>query len=145
MINYDKKLTVSIRIKWPKHSSFRTSVVGFLTLTKMCTLIFSAIGMYELQCTERARSPHIVWKRRELGTLVSGCYRFQSSSHTKMLDQCISPRKCLTLLSGFLNGCIHSSRMALSTGRRVSMVILIAATEKLKLMWGNTMDFMFTT
>ena len=141
MINYDKKLTVSIRIKWPKHSSFRTSVVGFLTLTKMCTLIFSAIGMYELQCTKRARSPHIVWKRRELGTLVSGCYRFQSSSHTKMLV----PRKCLTLLSGFLNGCIHSSRMALSTGRRVSMVILIAATEKLKLMWGNTMDFMFTT
>ena len=75
-------------------------------------------------------------------SLVSGWYRFQSSSHTKMLDQCVSPRKCLTLLFGFLNGCIHSSRMALSTGRRVSMVILIAATEKLKLMWGNTMDFM---
>ena len=67
-------------------------------------------------------------------SLVSGWYRFQSSSYTKLLDQCVSPRKCLTLLSGFLNGCIHSSRMALSTGRRVSMVILIAATEKLKLM-----------
>ena len=35
MTNYDKKLTISIRIKWPKHSPFRTSVVTFLTLTKM--------------------------------------------------------------------------------------------------------------
>ena len=124
-----KKLTVSIRIKWPKHSSFRTSVVGFFNL-------FSA----PLECmnysvlSEPGRHTSFVRGGNSDRSLVSGCYRFQSSSHTKMLDQYISPRKCLTLLSGFLNGCIHSSRMALSTGRRVSMVILIAATENLKLL-----------
>ena len=37
-------------------------------------------------------------------SLVSGWYRFQSSSYTKMLDQCVSPRKCLTVVTGFLNG-----------------------------------------
>ena len=37
-------------------------------------------------------------------SLVSGWYRFQSSSYTKMLDQCVSPRKCLTVITGFLNG-----------------------------------------
>ena len=37
-------------------------------------------------------------------SLVSGWYRFQSSSYAKMLDQCVSPRKCLTVVTGFLNG-----------------------------------------
>ena len=67
MTKYDKKLTIFIRVKWPRHSLFRTSLVSFLTLTKICTLIFSARRIYELRCTERARSPHIVWKRKELG------------------------------------------------------------------------------
>ena len=67
-------------------------------------------------------------------SLVSGWYRFQSSSYTKLLDQCVSPRKCRTLLIGFLNG-LHPliedgfvNREACFDG------ILIAATEKLKLM-----------
>ena len=86
MTKCDKELTIFIGIKWPRHSLFRTLVVSFLTLTKMCKLIFSARRMYKLQCT------------------VSGWYRFQSSSYTKMLDQCVSPRKCLTVVTGFLNG-----------------------------------------
>ena len=67
-------------------------------------------------------------------SLVSGWYRFQSSSYTKMLDQCVSPRKCLKVITGFLNGLHPLIEDALSTGRHVSKVILIAATEKLKFM-----------
>ena len=37
-------------------------------------------------------------------SLVSGWYRFQSGSYAKMLDQCVSLRKCLTVVTGFLNG-----------------------------------------
>ena len=38
------------------------------------------------------------------GSLVPGWYRFQSSSYTKMLDTCISHHRCLTDITGWLNG-----------------------------------------
>ncbi|KAL9962332.1 hypothetical protein ACROYT_G031425 [Oculina patagonica] len=43
-------------------------------------------------------------------SLVPGWYRFQSSAYTKMLDTCISHHRCLTDITGWLNGAHPSLR-----------------------------------
>ena len=67
-------------------------------------------------------------------SLVSGWYRFQSSSYTKMLDQCVSPRKCLTVITGFLNGLHPLIEDGIVDREACFHGYLIAATEKLKFM-----------
>ena len=62
-----------------------------------------------------------------------------------MLYQCVSPRKCLTVITGFLNGLHPLIEDGIVDREACFHGYLIAATEKLNFMWGDAMGFMFTT